>query len=84
MGKTDKPKKAYKDKHDAFVCVVTPRLNKAIKAIELLRNQAGAAYAPTKAEVAEMFATIRAKVDETELFYKGEGKQVAGFSFSKK
>lgn len=84
MGKNSKTSTKPVDKHADFLRVVTPRLNKVLKAIELLRNQAGAAYAPTKAEVLEMFVAIREKVDETESYYLGGGKQTAGFSFSKK
>lgn len=72
------------DKHADFLRVVTPRVNKALKAIELLGNQAGAAYAPTKAEVVEMFAAIRKKVDEAEACYKGGAAQVSGFAFAEK
>lgn len=84
MGKEKKAKKVYKDKHEAFVCVVLPRVNKALKAIELIGNQSGAAYAPTKVEVAEMFAALRKKVDETEACYKGGGTQIGGFAFGDK
>lgn len=84
MGKKNSTSIKPVDKHADFLRVVTPRLNKVLKAIELLRNQAGDAYAPTKAEVLEMFVAIRAKVDETESYYLGEGKQTAGFSFTKK
>lgn len=84
MGKERKPKKVYKDKHEAFLCVVTPRVGKALRAIALIGNQAGVAYAPTKAEVAEMFKAIRAKVDETEKCYTEGITQASGFSFAGK
>lgn len=81
MANKKKEKKVYADKHAAFVGVATPRINKALKAIELLANQSGAAYAPTKAEVADMFATIRKKVDEVEKCYQGGSTLGGGFSF---
>lgn len=84
MSKDSKPKKKYKDKHEAFLAVVTPRVNKALKAIELIGNQAGAAYAPTPAEIDEMFTVLRNKVAEIEHQYKGGGSQVMGFAFNSK
>jgi len=81
MGKDKKVKKEYKDKHEAFVAVATPRVNKALKAIELIGNQAGAAYAPTKSEVADMFATIRKKVDDVEKCYLEGATLSGGFAF---
>ena len=70
------------DKHADFLRVATPRVNKAIKAIELIANQASGAYAPTKAEVADMFATIRQKVDDVEKCYTEGASLKSGFSFS--
>jgi len=70
------------DKHADFLRVQTPRVNKALKAIELLANGAGAAYAPTKPEVADMFATIRSKVDTVEKCYTEGASIQGGFSFS--
>lgn len=72
------------DKHESFIRVCTPRLNKALKAIGLLANQAGAAYAPTEPEVAQMFTALRKKVNETEKVYTGGSSKDSGFSFSKK
>lgn len=81
MAKKNKVKKPQADKHADFVRVVTPRVNKALKAIGLIGNQAGAAYAPTQDEIADMFAVIRKKVNDTEKRYqKGEG-QDADFAF---
>jgi len=70
------------DKHADFLRVATPRVNKALKAIELISNQASAAYAPTKAEVADMFATIRSKVDSVEKCYTEGSTLETGFKFS--
>ena len=81
MAKDKKAKAVYKDKHEAFVAVVTPRINKALKAIDLLGNQSGAAYAPTKAEVADMFATLRKKIDDVEKCYTEGASLSGGFSF---
>lgn len=72
------------DKHADFLRVQTPRVNKALKAIELLSNGAGAAYAPTKAEIADMFANIRTKVDDVEKCFTEGADLASGFSFSEK
>lgn len=72
------------DKHAAFLRVVTPRVNKALKAIELIGNQAGAAYAPTKGEVLVMFQALHAQVDAAEKCYTSGATQASGFEFPKK
>jgi len=82
MGKKKNDTNKPVDKHSDFLRVQTPRVNKAIKAIELLANCAGAAYAPTKSEVADMFATIRSKVDIVEKCYTEGSTLESGFKFS--
>lgn len=72
------------DKHAVFLRVATPRVQKALKAIELLANTAGAAYAPTTAEVDSMFTVLRWKVDAVEKCYTEGVSLESGFSFSKK
>ena len=84
MGKKTNTSDKPVDKHAAFLRVVTPRVNKALKAIELIGNQAGAAYAPTKAEVAEMFVVLRRAVDNAQKCYTSGAAQVSGFSFAGK
>jgi len=69
------------DRHADFLRVQTPRVNKALKAIELLANGAGAAYAPTKAEVADMFATIQKKLNDVQLCFTEGASVQGGFSF---
>lgn len=75
MAKKNSKKKSPADKHADFLRVVTPRVRKALKAIGLIGNQAGAAYAPTEVEVADMFAALRKKVDATEKRYLSSGQQ---------
>ena len=81
MGKKKNETNTPVDKHADFLRVQTPRVNKALKAIELLANCAGAAYAPTKTEVADMFATIRSKVDAVEECYTEGASLESGFKF---
>lgn len=70
------------DKHADFLRVAAPRVNKVLKAIELLANTAGGAYAPRRTEVADMFATIRSKVDAVEKCYTEGNALETGFSFA--
>ena len=82
MGKKKKVKKPAEDKHEKFLRVATPRVNKALKAIALIGNQAAAGYSPTEEEVADMFATIRKKVDEAEKCYQSSSTKGVAFSFN--
>lgn len=81
MGKKKNETNKPVDKHADFLRVQTPRVNKALNAIELLANCAGAAYAPTKSEVADMFATVRNKVDSVEKCYTEGTSLESGFAF---
>ena len=82
MGKKKNESSKPVDKHADFLRVQTPRVSKALKAIELLSNGAGAAYAPTKTEVADMFAAVRTKVDDVEKCFTEGASVKGGFSFS--
>lgn len=81
MGKKKNDTNKPVDKHADFLRVQTPRVNKALNAIELLANCAGAAYAPTKSEVADMFTTIRSKLDKVEECYTEGSTLDTGFKF---
>lgn len=70
------------DKHADFLRVAAPRVEKILKAIDLLANTSGGAYAPTKGEVSDMFATIREKVDNVEKCYTEGASLKSGFAFS--
>jgi len=74
---TDEPKE---DKHVKFIRVVTPRVKKALKAIGLISNQAGAAYAPTEDDVAHIITILRMAVDTVEKSYASKGKTEVEFS----
>jgi len=81
MVKKKKSNKPPADKHADFIRVVTPRVNKALTAIGLIGNQAGAAYAPTEDEVADMFAVLRKKITDTEKCYQKGQSADADFAF---
>ena len=80
MAKKKKVSKPAEDKHEKFKRVVTPRVKKALKAIALIGNQAGSAYAPTDDEVAHIFAVLYKKLEETEKRYSSTGHTAEDFS----
>lgn len=80
MSKKNSKKKPAVDKHADFVRVVTPRVRKALKAIGLIGNQSGAAYAPTDDEVAHIFAVLYKKLEETEKRYSSKGHTAEDFT----
>ena len=66
-------------KREKFKRVVTPRVNKALKMIALVGNQAGAAYEYTPDDVEDIIAALRDEVTAVENKYLGKGEQSAGF-----
>jgi len=66
-------------KRDRFKRVVTPRVNKALKMIGLVGNQAGTAYEYTSNDIEEIMSVLREKVDAVENQYMGKGKAESGF-----
>lgn len=82
MGKKKNDTNKPVDKHADFLRVCTPRVEKALNSIGLLANTAGAAYAPTKSEVADMFATLQKKLNDVQLCYTEGASLKSGFSFS--
>jgi len=80
MGKKRKKTKTQDEKHADFKRVVTPRVKKALKAIGLIGNQSGSAYAHTEDEIDVIFTALRKKVDAAEKCYKDGGKQDVDFS----
>lgn len=80
MGKKKTTTPKDENKHDKFKRVVTPRVNKAIKAIELVGNQAGAAYEPTKDDIATIITTLHETVDKVDKVYNTKGTAKGSFS----
>lgn len=80
MAKKKKSSEPTEDKHVKFVRVVTPRVKKALKAIGLISNQAGAAYAPKEDEVAHILTMLRVAVDDVEKAYATKGSKEIEFS----
>lgn len=80
MAKKKTTTRPDENKHDKFVRVVIPRVNKALKAIRLVGNQAGAAYAPAKEDVAHIIATLHDEIDKVEKRYTTKGTSEQGFS----
>lgn len=80
MDKKKNKNKPQEDKHVKFKRVVTPRVNKAIKAISLVGNQAGAAYAPKDNDIAIIIGTLHDAVDAVEKQYKSKGSAKGSFT----
>lgn len=80
MGKKKKNSKPAEDKHEKFMRVVTPRVGKALKAIRLISNQAGAAYSYTEDDVAQIITALRDAVDNVEGCYLSKNKQEVDFT----
>jgi len=67
-------------KADRFRRVVTPRVNKAIKAIRLVGNQAGSSYEFTPKQIEVIGLAIHREVDLMIKQYATAGKADAGFT----
>lgn len=77
MSKKDKSKKPVEDKHEKFVRVVTPRVNKALKAIKLIGNQSGSVYAYDEEDVSAITTVLRGAVEAIERrFMGGSGDEI--------
>lgn len=82
MAKKKNTGQPQEDKHDKFIRVVTPRVNKAIKAILLVGNQSGAAYAPAKEDIAHIITTLHEQIDEVEKMYTSTGSTKGSFTLT--
>lgn len=80
MAKKKTKGKTQDEKHKDFVRVVTPRVKKALKAIALIGNQSGAAYAYTEDEVTKIFGTLQDEIAKAEKRYQGGDSQEVDFS----
>ena len=79
MGKKANRAPRNETKNEKFKRVVIPRVNKALKAIELVGNQSGSAYAYTEKDVSVIIDALHDAVIAVESRYKGKGKADAGF-----
>ena len=67
-------------KADRFKRVVQPRVNKAIKAIRLVGNQAGSTYEFTAKQIENIGLALHKEVDVMIKQYATAGKADAGFT----
>jgi len=67
-------------KAERFLRVVTPRVNKAIKSIRLVGNQAGSTYEYTPKQIEKIGLALHKEVDTMIKQYATAGKADAGFS----
>jgi uncharacterized protein YceH (UPF0502 family) len=79
--KTRVPEK--ESKNQKFIRVFAPKMNKAIRAIRLLANGAGAAYESKDKDVEGMIAALRQEVDVLEQRYTSGEATPSGFQFGK-
>lgn len=69
-------------KQAKFKRVVVPRVNKALKAIELVGNQSGSAYAYNSKDIDVIINALQEAVMLVESRYRGQGKADAGFKLA--
>lgn len=83
MGKKRKTTKPPENETDAekFVRVVTPRINKAVKAIDLIGNCAGTGYVHTPKQVGNIVNILSKAVERVTAAYTKTGKATEGFKF---
>lgn len=72
-----------KAKQDTFLRVVTPRVNKALKAISLVSNCAGSAYAYTPEQSKAVTLALQVAVQQVVDAYAKTAKEMLKFSLSK-
>ena len=80
MAKKKKSTKPAEDKHVKFKRVVTPRVQKALKAIKLIGNQASKAYEYSEDDVHVIFGTLHDAVSDTEKMFTTGDVQPVDFS----
>lgn len=73
--------KVVESKRERFIRVVSPRVNKALKAIRLIGNCAGSAYAFEQGDIDRMFSVLAKSVNEAESKFAAKGQGQAEFSF---
>lgn len=78
--KTNAPPKD-ETKAEKFVRVVTPRVNKAVKAINQIGNCAGAGYQSTTEQVEQLFKALTAAIKTTADKYSGSTTDDSSFKF---
>ena len=64
-----------------FVRVVTPRVNKAVKAISVIGFCAGSSYESKPAQVQQLCKLLRSTVDDLEHKFSGKAESGGSFKF---
>jgi len=64
---------ADESKSDRFIRVVTPRVNKAIKAIDVIGYCNGSTYEHTEQQVKQICELLHITVDKLQLKFSGKG-----------
>lgn len=68
-------------KADRFIRVVTPRVVKAVKAIEVIGFCAGSTYEYTPSQIKQITDVLQASVDSLKAKFAGKAGGEASFSF---
>lgn len=68
-------------KADRFVRVVTPRIVKAVKALELIGNCAGSSYEYTPKQTAQIFSTLCSVLEGVQQRFVSASRDAPKFSF---
>lgn len=81
MGKQRKNRVLDEGRHIKFQRIVAPRVNRAIRAIELVGNCSVGSYDYTAEEIEQVESTLQGAIKQcTDRFYN-RGKTDAGFKF---
>lgn len=75
------PPPANETDAERFIRVVTPRINKAVKAIALVGSCAGTGYAYTPKQTGAIVTTLSNGVERVSAAYTKTGKATEGFKF---
>lgn len=81
MGKKKTTIPENETKKVKFKRLCQPRVNKAIKAIELIGNCAGAGYEYTPDDVALIIATLAKTLEQLSATFASKGVDTGGFKF---
>ncbi|GAG90017.1 unnamed protein product [marine sediment metagenome] len=65
-----------------FIRVVTPRIVKAVKAIELIGNCAGSSYESTPEQLEQIFNKLGSTIQETQKKFSAKAAKDDSFAFT--
>jgi len=81
MGKQRKSTELDEGKHIKFLRIVEPRVNRAIRALELVGNCSVKSYAYTPEEIEQIHSTLRGAIETAMTRFYNKGGTTKGFKF---